>query len=256
MHNTFKSAITATVFALAGLGGCGGGGSSSSSVPVTNLPAQGFWSGTTGNNRNIGISVLGDGTYYTIYTAINDPTTIDGFAQGTGTATASPGTFSSGNIKDFNFAGLGINSGSLSASYTSKQSFNGTVTYTGGTTTTFNTTYDASYETVPTLATLAGTYTGTSVVASGGGGAATIVISPTGALSSPDSCSITGTVTPRSDSNAYNFSMTFPASGCVAAVTSQTLTGLGVFDTATKQLLIFAPNASRTDAVFYVGVKP
>ena len=239
------------------LSACGGGGSSSS-APATNSPAQGLWVGTTNTNRTISALVLGDGTYYVLYTAEGSASSIEGFSQGSGTATASPWTFTSSDLKDFNFVGLGVNAATLSATYTTKQKFDGTITYTGGTTTTFTSTYDTQYETVPSLATLAGSYTGTAVVVSTVNIPNTpITISSSGAISSSSNgCTMTGTTSPRSEGNAYNISLTFAANGCAAAVAGQTMTGVAYYASATKSMYIFAPNAARTGGVFYVGTKP
>ena len=241
---------------LAVLSACGGGGSSS--APATNSPAQGLWNGTTNTNRTISALVLGDGTYYVLYTVANNAAVIDGFSQGSGSATASPGTFTSSNLVDFNFAGLGVNSATLSGSYTAKQSFNGTISYTGGTSTTFNSTYDTQYDTVPSLATLAGTFTGTAMVISIGNVPNTVItISSSGAISSSSNgCTVTGSASPSSGGNAYNISMSFAATGCAAAVSGQTLTGTVFYSSAARTRYVFAPNAASTGGVFFVGTKP
>ena len=254
---TLSTLFTATLLML--LSACGGGGGGSS-APATNSPAQGLWVGTTNTNRTISTLVLGDGAYYVLYTAVGNAASIEGFAQGSGSATASPGTFTSSDLKDFNFVGLGVNSASLSGSYTTKQSFNGTISFTGGSSTTFTTTYDTQYETVPSLATLAGTFTGTAVIVSTGANPGVIpdtpiTISSSGAISSSSNgCTMTGSASPRSEGNAYNISMSFAATGCATAVAGQTLTGIAYL--ATKSMYIFAPNAARTGGVFYVGTKP
>lgn len=239
------------------LSACGGSSSTSTTTPAANSPAQGMWNGTTSTNRSISAIVLGDGTYYVIYSAANNPNIIDGFSQGTGSATASPGTFTSSNMQDFNFVGLGVNSATLSTSYTTKQSFNGTINYTGGTSTTFTSTYDPTYETVPTLSALAGSYTGTAVVVNVGNSANTVItVSSSGAISSSSNgCTITGSASPRSDGNAFDVSMTFAASGCDASLAGKTLAGMGYFDSLNKQFYIAAPNAARTGGVFYLGAQ-
>lgn len=241
---------------LATLAACGGGGGSS--APATNSPAQGLWSGTTATNSAITIIVLGDGSYYGIHSPDNAPASIDGYVQGTGTATASPGTFSSSDFKDFTFASTTPTSATLTASYVAKQSFNGTVSVAGGGTATFTTNYNSNYATVPTLSAIAGNYTGTAVlISSGTNGASTITISSTGSLSDDSAnCKLAGSVSPRSEGNAYNFSATFPSTCPNAALTSKTFTGLAYFNAATKEIYVMTSNAARTDGVFYYGAKP
>lgn len=232
------------------LAACGGGGNSS--TPPANSPAQGLWNGATNTNRTITGIVLSNGTYYVLYSPVGSPTGIAGVTQGTGTSSA--GAFSSSNGKDFNLEGLGVNSATVSASYITKQSFNGTVSYTGGGTTTFTSTYNADYETVPSLSALAGTFTGT-VAFSLGVQSATITVSPTGALSGGgNGCSISGTASPRTDGNVYDILIKFGASPCYFA--NQSFTGIGYFNSATNTLYAVAPNAARTDGVIFVGTKP
>lgn len=206
-------------------------------------------------NSTLTLFVLGDGSYF-IHSPPNNPSSIDGFIQGTGSATVSPGTFTSSNMKDFIFGAATPLSATMSANYTAKQSFNGTVAAGSGSLT-FTSNYNSAYDTVPTLSAIAGTYTGTAVVVSVGNGASTLTISAAGAVSDDSvNCHLTGTVTPRSEGNIYNFTASFP-SGCpTAAIAGKTFAGIAYFDAGAKGLYVMAPNAGRTDGVFYVGSKP
>lgn len=242
-----KYALAGLLFLLAS---CGGGGGSSA-VPVSSS-AQGLWTGTTNTNRTVTGLVLNDGTYYVFYSPIGIPGGMGGFMQGNGSTTST--TFTSSNGKDFNYEGQGINAASVTASYVAKQSLNGTVSYPGGTQTTFTSTYDANYEVTPSLATLAGTFTGTSLSQN-----TTIIISSTGAVTgSVSNCVVaaplSGTVSARADGNAYNFSITVGATPCLSA--PQTYTGLGYFNSSTKTLYAGGTNAARTDEIIFVGTKP
>lgn len=241
--------LSASLISALLMAGCGGGGGDS--PPAAATTAQGLWIGTTSTNRTITGLVLSDGTYYVLYSSVGNSSTIAGVVQGTGSSNA--GTFSSTNAKDFNLEGLGVLSATVSASYSSKQSFNGTIAYSGASTP-FTSAYDANYETTPTLASLSGTFTG-QVALSVGVQAATVTVSPSGAISGGASgCSISGTTTPRADGNAYNLSITFGSSPCFFA--NQTFTGIGYFNSTTKRLYAAAPNAARTDGVLFVGTKP
>lgn len=230
--------------------GCGGGGGDSAPA-ATSTSAQGLWVGTTTTSRTITGLVFSDGSYYVLYSPAGNPTAIAGVVQGTGSSSA--GAFSSSNARDFNLEGLGVLPATVSASYSSKQSFNGTIAYSAGTTT-FTSAYDASYEITPSLASVAGTYTG-QVALSVGVQAATVTVSSSGAISGGgNGCSISGAASPRTDGNAYNLSITFGASPCFFA--NQTFTGIGYFNSSTKRLYAAAPNAARTDGVLFVGTKP
>ena len=246
-----KTFLGASIAAMLAISGCGGGGGDSGSTSSASA-AQGLWLGTTSTNRTVTGLVFSDGTYYVLYSPIGNPTAIAGVVQGTGTTSAS--TFSSSDGRDFNLEGLGVLTGTVSANYATKQSFNGTVAYTAGGNTSFTTTYSSAYETAPTLANVAGTYTG-QVALSVGVQSATVTVSSTGAISGGgNGCSLTGTATPRTDGNAYTLSITFGASPCFFA--NQTFTGVAYYNSATKRLYGAAPNAARTDGVLFVGTKP
>ena len=197
--------------------------------------------------------MLDDGTYYVLYSPVGSPTAIAGVVQGTGTSNV--GLFSSSNARDFNLEGLGVLSASVSASYVAKQSLNGTVSYSPSGTTSFSSTYNANYESVPSLATLAGTFAG-QVASSAGAENATVTISSAGAISGSGAsgCGVSGSASPRARGNVFNISLTFGGAPCLFA--NQTLAGIAYFDSAAKRLYAAAPNAGRTDGVLFLGVKP
>lgn len=236
---------------IAALSGCGGGGGSDSSAASS--PAQGLYTGTTTTGRTVTGLVLDDGTYYVLYSQIGNSIVIAGVVQGTGTSNA--GTFSSSNARDFNLEGLGVLSASVSANYVERQSLNGTVAYSAGGTTAFTTNYDASYESAPSLAALSGSFTG-QVASSAGTENATVAVSSAGAVSGSgvSGCGVSGSVSPRAHGNAFNVSLTFGGAPCLFA--NQTLSGVAYFNAATNRLYAAAPNASRSDGVLFVGVKP
>jgi len=91
-------------------------------------------------------SDLENGTYYGVYTVVSNPAFAAGFVQGTGTW--NNGSFTSSDLRNYNFETALVSTGSLSASYRAKSSFNGTVTE-GASSVTFSSDYDASYEQLP-----------------------------------------------------------------------------------------------------------
>lgn len=231
----------------------GGGGDGGVSGPAGPSPAEGLWYGTTNTNRSVAGIVLDDGTFYVLYSLSGSPNYIAGVVQGN--ASASNGTYSSSNAKDFNFGdGIGIVNVSLSGTYTTKQSFTGTAVYGGNLgTTTFSTLYSSDYEITPTLSAIAGTYTG-QMVASAGYGSATISISTGGSISGNNGgCTVAGTVTPRSRGNVYNGSITFGGSPCVYP--NQSFSGIIYYDADYQAIYAIVPNAARTDGILFVGSK-
>jgi len=245
-----RNAIAGAVLACAQiLTGCGGGGGND--APASTGTPQGLWQGSTNTNRAVTGIVLSDGTYYVLYSSAGNANVIAGVVQGTGSSDG--GTFASNNAKDFNLEGLGVLPASVSASYTQKQSLAGSIVYNTGSVT-FSSSYNAAYETTPTLAAVAGTYTG-QVALSVGIQTATLTVSSGGAIAGiGNGCSFTGTATPRTDGNAYNASITFGGAPCFFA--NQTFAGIGYFDAPNKRLYAAAPNAARTDGVLFVGTKP
>jgi hypothetical protein len=244
--------LSGAVFSLLLVVGCGGGGGDSD-AQVAATSAEGLYSGTTSTGRNIIGVVLDNGTYYVLYSTVGSATTIAGVVQGTGTSDA--GSFSSSNARDFYIEGSDVFAATVSAIYVEKQSLNGTVSYSSGGSTSFTSTYNADYETVPSLAALAGTFSG-QVASSEGTENATVTVSAAGAISGLGSsgCAVSGSASPRTRGNVFNLSLTFGGAPCLFA--NQTLTGIAYFDGATKRLYGAAPNAGRTDGVLFVGVKP
>jgi hypothetical protein len=210
--------------------------------------------GSTDTNRSITALVLDDGSYYIFYSAPNSAAVNAGVLQGSGTAMN--GSFSSANARDFSVEGLGVQAATISATYIPKTSFNGTVTYTNQSrSTTFTSSYNSAYDGTPSLALLAGTYTG--IAGTSTATEATVLnISSGGAVHGIGSsgCIFAGTAAPRAHGNLYDLSVTFEAARC--ALASATLTGIAYLDVPNKRLYVAAPNAARTDGVLFVGVKP
>lgn len=209
--------------AFAALVGCGGGsddnGTAANSLPVTAAPttaasAEGFWQGTTNTGRTVRTVVLEDGSYWALYSGVNNAGVVAGAVQGNGTTT--PGSFSSTNGRDFSIEAASITNSTLSASYASRQFFNGSLTSQAvGNVVTFTSSYRSVYEQAASLATLAGTYAGTAAT-SGGTSRATITIGSSGAISgtSDDGCRFTGSASVHKVVNIYDVSISFQGGTC------------------------------------------
>jgi len=231
---------------------CGGGGSGSAPPVDTSGTAEGLWNGTTDTGRSIAGLVLDDGSYWFIYTAVGNNAVIAGAVQGNGTS--SFGKFTSSNGIDFNLEGLGINNFSFAGTYTAKSQIAGTLTYTG-TTSTLSGMYSTDYDLIPSLATVAGTYSGEAATA-GGVEAATVTIASGGAITgaSASGCSFTGAATVRPKGNVYNITVTF--GGGVCSNGTGTVTGVAYYVASSKELVSAALDSGRTNGFLYVGSKP
>lgn len=237
---------------------CGGGGGDG---PGSRPPsaAQGLWTGSTTSGRTLTGLVFGDGDYYVFYSPVNIPEGVAGAIQGSSGAGA--GVWSSTDGVDFSIEAETPSalSATMSASFVAKKSFTGTITYASGTKTTFTAAYDAAYESVPTVAALAGSYAGkvglstgvktaTVTVATGGGITGTVIIG------TASTCTFTGTATPRTDGNAYDVALLLGAAPCPTPTLR--VAGIAYFNAAAKKLYVAAPNAARTDGVLFLGIKP
>lgn len=230
-----------------------GEGKNAAAAPAPASTAEGLWIGSTSTSRSVTGIVLDNGTCWVLYSAPNNSAVIAGAVQGTGTSLN--GSFSSSDGKDFNLEGQGINDATVSASYIAKQSLNGSVTYpTLNQSVTFTSTYSAEYDKVPSLSTIAGTYTGTVAVV-GATESATVAITSAGALSGSGAggCQFTGSATPRAKGNVYDLSVIF--GGGVCSNGSSTVTGIGCFDESSKRLYGMALNSARSNGFISVGTK-
>ena len=254
MKNILLALAFSSVSILVGGCGGGGGGGSGSSTPAPVTTAEGMWTGTTSTSRTVNGFVLDDGTYWVLYSVANNSNIIAGGVQGS--STSNNGNFTSANARDFNLEGLGILTATISGSYFVKQSLNGLINYpTLSQNVTFTSTYNASYDTTPSLASLAGVYTGSGAVV-GGTETATLTITAGGGItgSGVSGCQFSGTATPRSKGNVFNISITF--GGGVCSNGTNTVTGIGYYDSTLKRLWGASLNAARDNGFIFVGTKP
>lgn len=143
-----------------------------------------------------------------------------------------------------------------------------TLTPVGGnppTTRTFSLTYSAGYESAPTVATVAGSYTAgvggyTGIDATMYTGTTTFSISSSGAIAGAESttgCSYSGTIAPHTTGNVYDVTaITFTGGSCPAAYTSGTFTGVATYDATAKTLTLTALDAARNNGFMVVATQP
>lgn len=258
----------ASVLAIAltlAVGGCAG---ESDSNPSPTPPAaaadsaEGLWPGTTDTTRTIVGAVLDDNSYYVLYSAPATPAVIAGFVQGNGTS--SNGTFTSANTKDFNLEGLGVLNATIAGNYVTGQSLSGAVNYSGVMVPNFTATFDPAYDTTPSLASLAGIYTGPlgSAVGNPGGPlpSVTVTVTTTGTFAGVDAsgCNFSGTITARVRGNIFNGSIMFtdPPPCLFSGIPLNGIVYLDVAALPNGRLYIAAPTSTRTDGVIFSGLRP
>ena len=252
-----KQCITLLGIALVlSASGCGGDQSSDQNPTLPSAhTAEGLWAGITDTNRTLTTAVLDDGTYYFFYSAAANPNQIAGVIQGTGSS--NNGSFTSPNTKDFRIGvpfPLPVLDATISADIAARQFLNGSITYSGANTVTFTSSYNTAYDTAPTVASLAGRYTG-QAGSSGGIQPATVTALADGTFTGIEQsgCTFAGTVTARTRGNFFDQRMTFSGPPCFFA--GSTFQGIVYFDIPTRRLYGAAPNSSRTDAAIFFGTK-
>ena len=231
--------VLISALTLITLAGCGGGGGGSTPTPATNAVAAGVWQGTSSSGYTVDLVVLPNNSFATIFgtSTGNGGLNVVGFDIGSGTISGS--TLTATGMSEFTSAGY-VASGNVTATIVNNTSLIGSASYSTGTNSTFNLTplTGFNYSTPASLATIAGSWTGTSL-----GGATTVTInSTTGAVAGTvaGGCSFTGTITP-STVNAYTTSITIGASPCTNPNT--TINGIGVAyptTSGTTQLIVEA----------------
>jgi hypothetical protein len=245
---------------------CGGGGSGGehgtlaatmSITPQTpNSTITGVFDGTTDANQNITALLQNDGSYFIVYSNTSTPKTVMGAIAGTGTLIG--GSFSSSNGLDLNLTGAATQTPqavTLSASYVQQQSLDGSLTYTlASKTTAFTAAYNSSYATLPSLAALAGDYTGSIATGNVSESNVILTIAQDGTLTGQLTCGckINATLSTRKDGLAYvaNLSMV----GGDHILSNKTVAGNVFLDAAHRRLYIVGNIVGTNEAAIFVGL--
>lgn len=278
--NRFKLLATMILssFMLAACGGGGGGGSaggsdtaatatSTTTTTATTTPTapttptvvaapsvDGFYDGMGGKDQTQTVTsvILTDNSYFQLYSKPGDPNTFSNAVFGIGTSLN--GSFSSADSSDITLSGTVQGPVNLSASYTPKKTFNGTLTYPDNSTISFTTAYNAAYEGTPTLAALAGTYSGT-IATADLSEALTLTVTSDGKISGPllCECNVSALAQPLATGNAYSVLIKF--NGGDHVLSGQSLTGTAYLDTASKRLFLIGLMDDSKKPVIYVGAQ-
>ena len=226
---------------------CGsGGGDAALTAPI--VTAEGFWEGRASTGNSVALAVLETGETWGFYTSSG---LIVGALYGN---TISSGTTLSGSGKDFNIPSRTVSSGTYSGTFVAKSSIN-VATSSGST---FSGAYNATYDQPASLAAVAGTFSGQGVSGTSPVQSVSVTIAPSGAITVPASlgCSASGSATPRaSGKNIFNVTVTFTGNTCALGNGAST-TGIAYYNGATRQVLVMAMNAAKSDGFIYVGQKP
>lgn len=225
-----------------------------SSIP--NSTISGVFNGQTDSSQPITALLQEDGSYFIVYSDAAAHA-VTGAIVGTGTLTN--GSFSSSNGLDLNLIASTAQTPqavTLSASYTQQQSFNGSWSYTSGNkTATFTSVYSNPYATLPSIAALAGTYTGTIATKDLSEGNIILTIAPDGTLSGQLSCGckINATLTPRADGMAYVATLSMV--GGDHLLSDKTVAGNVYLDTVNNRLYIVGNIVGTTENTIFVGTR-
>jgi hypothetical protein len=230
------------------------------STPVNVSKAKGVWAGTTSLNERVVAVVLEDGTFYLVYT---QPGTTTDAAVVEGTSTATNGEISSANAKNFPIAQAeevngAARTNSVSGTYTPQGRLQLTIS-SSTTTRNVSADYVPGSEQAPSLAALAGHYTGATGHI-GGRRAAVWTIDDAGrlSLSNTAGCTLTGTITPHAAVHAFDWTITESAAGsCIFDDEGDeaTISGMLYYDEATRRICAFAPYDERIEDFFMIGTK-
>jgi hypothetical protein len=214
--------------------------------------AEGTWRGLAAGSLTTTI-ILDDGVFYIFQAVPGSPDAIEGFTQGN--STSANGVFSAFNVKSFNFVeGDVITTGALSASYQPRKWFLGSQQDDTGQTIWFGAYFDSMYDAVPSLAELAGTYSGQARFGPPFGVQVfSAALDASGALGgSFGTCGFNGTILPRPRGNLYNIAVTF---GGACAFPGQTFSGIAYLDPLMQRLMVAALNAPRTAAGMFIATR-
>jgi len=211
--------------------------------------AEGFWQGSTADNRGATALITDNGEGYVLYSGVNN-----NFISGvviTKLSNSANGVVSEYGI-DFDIANATISPVDIQGSALAGDTLDATINYGNGILNTVTMSYDSHYETVAQLSDIAGTFTGTSIISTGAESVA-VTISPNGQLTGvgTSGCSVTGSVQPKDRGNVFDLSISFNGSPCLYEY--QVFKGVLVKLAGSGQIIAVAPNNELTDGVLFIS---
>ncbi len=237
----------ATVLTACG-GGGGGGGSDASPSPAPVTPAtsaEGFWSGKSSTGYDVSVAVLENGETWGVF---GQNGSLYGALHG---STASSNGALTGTGHEFNLVSRTVAASSYTGTYAARSA----IQFRLPTGVSVQGAYSAAYDQPASLATLAGTYTGSGVATGAPVQALSVTISAMGAVSSPPSlgCTASGSVVPRvSGKNVFDLRVTFSGASC-ALGDGASVSGVAYADSGNLLALGLLP--SQTAGFIFTGKK-
>jgi hypothetical protein len=223
-------------------------------LPGGGATAEGLWRGTSSDGRTVRLLILADGSYFMSYT---ESGSTDDAGVVRGTSVSGSGHFSSKDARNFSiFFDAAVFNASVTGNYIARNSLAlSYITPTGPATAAF--TYDPTYEQPADVASLAGSYLGTTGhVNDTYSGAITIDAAGNMTIASGNGCRFSGKAAPHANVNVFNVTIVTTSGFCLGGPGS-TFSGTMVYETATRKLFTYVPfTADRsTDMWFGLGTK-
>lgn len=232
----FTKVCAAVVAALA-LASCGGGD-----------PYAGLWSGSMDSSREVNAIVLGDGSYYMLYSRPGLPTEVAGLVAGVADF---HGARLASDAVDYNWERMFTPARpvALSAQISPRMSVDGSIEGSRN----FHLRFDKDLDGDARLADLVGAFDGNAMFALGTR-PGTFTVTASGQVSTNiNGCPITGQVAPRSDANAFDLTLTFGGYPCVFP--GAVFQGVAVYRDDQRRLDAAVINAPFKQAIAFIGTK-
>ena len=220
--------------------------------------AKGIWTGTTSAGENVFAIVVDDGTYYVL---LSQPGNATDARVIQGTSTGAGGAFSSSDAVDFPIANADETGGtalpaSIGGTYVAQSALQLTISTQIAGTRTASAAYVAGSDQSPALAAAAGNYSGVSGH-TGGRRIAHFTLDADGNITGTNDagCRYSGTMTPRSAQNAFDWTLRATNSACIFGNTGTAIFGVMYYDATARQIHGFAPYDDRYDQYYLIGTK-
>jgi hypothetical protein len=210
-------------------------------------PHAGLWEGSLDENREVSTIVLGDGTYYMLYSAPGQPSSVAGIIQGTGDFHGA--RFTSEDALNYNWEGLSTRRTEVSAKIGAKMSASGSVGGSGP----LSISYVHEFDGLPDLSNLVGSFAGNATFALGVR-PGVFTVTPAGDVSTRiNDCPITGKIAPRADANAYDLNLTFGGYPCVFPYAQ--FSGVAIYRDESRQIQAAVTNPMYGHAIAFGGTR-
>ena len=228
------------------------------SFPDAPLSA-GLYKGISSDGRAVANLMLDDHSFYAVYSAPNSPSIVGGAFHGTvktdGVAGTDGGTFTSTDAVGTSADVTGTQLASVSGTYRTKQTLNGTVKYPSlPLSIPFSANYDANFELAPDISTITGNYAGSYAMGTGAE-KETLAVDGNGTISgsSASGCTFSGTIQKGSSGRPNAVTITYGGFPCRFA--GATANGISYFDPTSKTLYAIGSIPGQSTEIVAIGIK-